>query len=74
MHEFICTKCGRTWDELLVQVNLKQNKYGKLVYECIVLSDTPINNSETLSTYFDSREECAFWFKEKTKDLSQVIN
>ena len=74
MHEFICTKCGRSWDELLLQVNLKQTKYGKLRYECILFSDKIINNSETPSTNFNTLEECAYWLKEKIEKLSNVIN
>jgi hypothetical protein len=72
IHDFICSKCDRKWDELLMQVNLKQNKYSKLQCECIVLSDKQPNSREYPAKYFDSIDKCVEWFREKAIELSKA--
>ncbi len=72
MHDYMCSKCSRIWDELLMQVNLKQDKYGKLRYECVVLSDKQVNSQETPVTNFDALEECLEWFREKAVELTEA--
>ena len=72
MLDHICTVCGRKWDEILLRVNLKQNEYGKLQYECIIQSDKPVNSREYPSTVFDSIDECIPWFKEKDTELIEA--
>jgi hypothetical protein len=72
MLDHICTVCGRKWDEILLRVNLKQNEYGKLQYECIIQSDKPVNSREYPSTIFDSIDECVTWFKEKATELTEA--
>ncbi len=70
MHEYVCSKCGRTWDELLLQVNLKQNKYGKTYYEAIELSDKPVNATEVPTKTFDHIDDALAWLKEKAEKIA----
>lgn len=69
IHDFICNKCGRNWDDLLIQVNLKQNRYGKLQYECIILSDKQPNSREFPAKYFDSIDKCVEWYRDQATKI-----
>ncbi len=72
MLDHICSVCGRKWDEILLRVNLKQNNYGKLSYECIILSDKPANSREYPATSFESMDDCIAWFREKATELTEA--
>jgi uncharacterized protein YlaI len=72
MHDYVCTKCNTVWDELLLQVNLKQNKYGKLSYECIIHSDKTANSPDIPATTFDTLQECMDWLREKAGELTEA--
>ena len=55
-----------------MQVNLKQNKYGKLRYECTIFSDKQVNSQEIPVTNFDTLEGCLDWFREKAVELTDA--
>ena len=73
IHEYTCSICCSVWDELLLQMNIKQNKYGKLSYQCILLSDKPANSPDYSTTKFDNLEESLDWFKKKAEELVETI-
>lgn len=73
MVEYKCSECGRIWDDELIRVMVKQDQYGKLYYEGIILSEKPVNSSTYPSTRFNTLEECLEWLESKTRALQGTL-
>jgi DNA-directed RNA polymerase subunit RPC12/RpoP len=71
--EYKCSVCGRTWDDELLRVSLKQDQYGKLYYECTRNSDKPVNSSAYPSTRFETLDACIEWFNNQAEALREEI-
>ena len=71
--EYKCNECGRKWDRSLFQVNIKQDEYGKNIYEAIDLREKPVNSVEYAATVFDNIEECIEWMKAKNKEIKETL-
>jgi len=72
-NDFICNTCGRKWDDLLLQVNLRQDLYGKPRYEGVVLSEKPANARDYVTKTFSSIYSCIEWLREETEELQATI-
>ena len=68
-----CNECGRKWDGSLFQVNIKQDEYGKIIYECIDLREKPLNSVDYESTVFDDIGECYEWIRVKNKEIKEAL-
>ena len=69
-----CNECGRKWDGSIFQVNIKQDEYCKIIYECIDQREKPIHNVDYAVTVFDDIEECYEWMRAKNKEISEALN
>ena len=72
-NDFKCDTCGRKWADLLIQVNMRQNKYGKPRYEGVILSEKPTNARDYVTKTFGSLESCIEWLREKAETLENAI-
>ena len=68
-----CNECGRKWDGSLFQLNIKQDEYGKIIYECIDLREKPVNSVDYESTVFDDIGECYEWIRVKNKEIKEAL-
>lgn len=73
MVEYQCSECSRVWDDELIRIMVKQDQYGKLYYEGIILSEKPVNSSTYPSTRFNTLEECLRWFESQSKSLQETL-
>ena len=71
--EYMCETCGRKWDGSLLQVNVKQDEYGKILYECIDQRERPVNSVSYETTVFEDLEDCLQWIKAKNSELMSLI-
>ncbi len=62
--DYKCEVCGRKWTGSLLKVNINQDTYGKIHYECVDLRDKPVNSVEYPRTVFDNLDDCLNWLKE----------
>ena len=72
-NDFKCDTCSRKWDDLLIRVNMRQNQYGKIQYEGIILSEKPANSRNYVTKSFDSLDSCMKWFRENAEALEVTI-
>ena len=72
-NDFKCGTCGRKWDDLLLQVNMRQGQYGKAQYEGIIFSEKPANARGYVTKTFSSLESCIAWFREEAEKLETTI-
>jgi len=72
-NDFKCGTCGRKWDDLLLQVNMRQGQYGKVQYEGIVLSEKPANARGYVTKTFSDLESCIKWLREKADALEEEM-
>jgi hypothetical protein len=68
-----CSMCGSEWSNELIRVSLKQDQYGELSYECIILSDKPVNSTTYPSKRFKNLEACLEWLRENAVSLEKEI-
>jgi len=71
--EYKCMVCGRKWEGTLLQVNIKQDEYGNLLYECIDLREKPVNSVDYTANVFDNIEECYEWMKIKNDEIKEAL-
>lgn len=71
--EYKCNICGRKWDGSLIQVYIKQDEYGKILYECIDQREKPVNSVEYPSTIFADIGECYDWMRVKNKEINESL-
>lgn len=72
-NDFKCKTCGRKWDDLLLQVNMRQGQYGKTMYEGIILSEKPANARDYVTKTFSDLDQCIRWFREEAEKLQIAI-
>ena len=72
-NDFKCDTCGRKWDDLLLQVNMRLDQYGKTKYEGIILSERPANARGYITKTFYSLDDCLKWFGEEAEKLQTTI-
>jgi hypothetical protein len=72
-NDFKCSTCGRKWDDLLLQVNMRQDQYGKPRYEGVVLSEKPANARNYVTKTFSSLESCIEWLSEEAENLTRKL-
>ena len=70
---FICDECGRKWDDLLLRVNVRQHQYGKILYDCIITSEKPMNSIEYPAETFESLQECLDWMKTQVAKIQSTL-
>ena len=70
---FSCDECGREWDDLLLRVNVRQQQYGKILYDCILASDKPANSTKYSAETFDTLETCLEWLRTQVTRLQDAI-
>ena len=66
---YTCDECGTKWDELLLRVNVRQDQYGKILYDCIIASEKPVNSTEYKAETFETLEKCLDWLKTEVQKL-----
>ena len=54
-------------------MNIKQDEYGKIIYECIDQREKPVNSVDYSSTVFDDIEECYEWIRVKDKEIKEAL-
>ena len=69
---YTCDECGAKWDELLLRVNVRQDQYGKILYDCIIASEKPVNSSEYVTETFETLEKCIEWLREEATKIQSA--
>ena len=72
--EYRCNECGRKWDGHLFQMNIKQDEYGKILYECIDMREKPANSVDYTATVFDNFDECYEWVQSKNREIMESLS
>jgi hypothetical protein len=72
-NDFKCKTYGRKWDDLLLQINMRQGQYGKAQYEGIILSEKPANARGYVTKTFSDLDKCMNWFREEAEKLRTTI-
>ena len=54
-------------------MNIKQDEYGKIIYECIDLREKPVNSVDYESTVFDDIGGCYEWIRVKNKEIKEAL-
>ncbi len=72
-NNFKCSTCGKKWDDLLLQVNMRQDLYGKPLYEGVILSEKPANARNYTTKTFSSLDSCIEWLREEAENLTRKL-
>lgn len=70
---YTCDECGRVWDDLLLRVNVRQDQYGKIHYDCILASEKTVNSTEYPAVTVESLDECIQWMRSKATDIQEAV-
>jgi hypothetical protein len=61
---------GMIW---LLRVNVRQHQYGKILYDCIIASEKPVNSTEYPAETFETLEECLEWMRTQVSKLQSEL-